>query len=259
VTGASSGIGKELTVVLHREGARVVMAARRGEVLDQLKEELIIAGGENRAKVVTLDLSSLDSLEGKAEEVIQMFGQLDVLINCGGVSVRGGAVETMLEVHKRVMDTNYFGTMELTRHLVPHLKAQGGLVVNISSLQGRIAIPHRAAYAASKHALQAWSDSLRAELACQGVSVLVVSPGYVRTELSRNAITEQGTAHGEMDPSTEKGYSAAWVAEKVLEAVQSDQQEVVLAPIHHRLAILLRAILPSFYFYLMARRAKAVR
>jgi len=83
------------------------------------------------------------------------------------------------------------GTMELTRHLVPHLKAQGGLVVNISSLQGRIAIPHRAAYAASKHALQAWSDSLRAELACQGVGVLVVSPGYVKTELSRNAITEQ--------------------------------------------------------------------
>merc|ERR1719242_201857 len=89
------------------------------------------------------------------------------------------------------MDTNYFGTMELTRQLVPHLKAQGGLVVNISSLQGRIAIPHRAAYAASKHALQAWSDSLRAELACYGVGVLVVSPGYVKTELSRNAITEQ--------------------------------------------------------------------
>jgi len=88
--------------------------------------------------------------------------------------------------------------------------------------------------------------------------VLVVSPGYVRTELSRNAITEQGTAHGEMDPSTEKGYSAAWVAEKVLEAVQTGQQEVVLAPLHHRLAILLRAILPSLYFYLMARRAKAV-
>lgn len=110
MTGASSGIGKELAVVLHREGARVVIAARRGEVLDQLKEELIVAGGENRAKVVTLDLSSLDSLEGKAEEIIQMYGQLDVLINCGGVSVRGGAVETLLEVHKRVMDTNYFGT-----------------------------------------------------------------------------------------------------------------------------------------------------
>lgn len=104
---------------------RVVIAARRGEVLDQLKEELIVAGGENRAKVVILDLSSLDSLEGKAEEIIQvvkvlfgshtcfflqMYGQLDVLINCGGVSVRGGAVETLLEVHKRVMDTNYFGT-----------------------------------------------------------------------------------------------------------------------------------------------------
>jgi len=88
------------------------------------------------------------------------------------------------------------GTMELTRHLVPHLKAQGGLVVNISSLQGRIAIPHRAAYAASKHALQAWSDSLRAELACQGVDVLVVSPGYVKTELSRNAITEQVKLRG---------------------------------------------------------------
>jgi len=130
--------------------------------------------------------------------------------------------------------------------------------VNISSLQGRIAIPHRAAYAASKHALQAWSDSLRAELACYGVGVLVVSPGYVKTELSRNAITEQGTSHGEMDASTEKGYSASWVAERVLEAVQNGRHEVVLAPLHHRLAILLRAIFPSFFFYLMARRAEAV-
>jgi len=84
------------------------MAARRGEVLHQLKEELIVGGGENRAEVVTLDLSSLDSLEGKAEEIIQVFSRLDILINCGGVSVRGGAVETLLEVHKRVMDTNYF-------------------------------------------------------------------------------------------------------------------------------------------------------
>merc|ERR1712192_54427 len=85
-------------------------AARRGEVLHHLEEELILAGGEERPEVVTLDLSSLDSLEGKAEEIIQVFGRLDVLINCGGVSVRGGAVETLLEVHKRVMDTNYFGT-----------------------------------------------------------------------------------------------------------------------------------------------------
>jgi len=146
--------------------------------------------------------------------------------------------------------------MELTRHLVPHLKAQGGLIVNISSLQGRIAIPHRAAYAASKHALQAWSDSLRAELASEGVNVLVVSPGYVKTELSRNAITDKGAVHGVMDPSTEKGYSAAWVAERVLEAMQRGDQEVVLAPLHHRLAILLRALCPSLYFYLMSRRAK---
>jgi len=256
VTGASSGIGKELAVVLHREGARVVIAARRGDVLDQIKEELVVSGGEARAEVVTLDLAALDSLESKAREIVEVFGELDVLVNCGGVSVRGGAVETVLEVHKKVMDTNYFGTMELTRHLVPHLKAQGGLIVNISSLQGRIAIPHRAAYAASKHALQAWSDSLRAELASEGVNVLVVSPGYVKTELSRNAITDKGDVHGVMDQSTEKGYSAAWVAERVLEAIQRGNQEVVLAPLHHRLAILLRALCPSLYFYLMTRRAK---
>ena len=84
-----------------------------------------------------------------------MFGRIDILVNCGGMSVRGGALETKLEVHRRIMDINYFGALELTRQVVPHMVARGeGLVVNISSLQGRIAVPHRAAYAASKHALQ---------------------------------------------------------------------------------------------------------
>lgn len=255
VTGASSGIGRELAVALNRKGARLLLAARSTDRLLELREELL-ATGCGEVEVITLDLEDLLTLQDKAVQARQVWGRVDILVNNGGVSVRGGALETKLEVHKRLMDINYFGAVELTRHLAPHMISQGGgTVVNVSSLQGKLAVPHRAAYAASKHALQAWSDSLRAEVSSQGVSVILVCPGYVRTQLSSNALTGEGGRHGEMDPSTAQGYCPIWVAERVVQAMESGQQEVVLAPLHHRLALLLRVLLPSLYFWLMARRA----
>lgn len=135
-------------------------------------------------------------------------------------------------------------------------KRNSGHVVFVSSIQGLIAIPERSAYSASKHALQAFADSLRAEVACHNVLVTVVSPGYIKTQLSVNALTGSGNAHGQMDSATEKGYTPELVAEKISKAVVEKKKEVVISTIVPKLAIYLRKFFPSLYFFIMARRFK---
>lgn len=138
------------------------------------------------------------------------------------------------------------------------IKKGEGHIVFISSVQGLIAIPERSAYSASKHALQAFADSLRAEVAGSNVQVSVVSPGYVKTQLSVNALTGSGTNYGQTDPNTEQGYSASFVAEKIVRAVVQKEKEVVIATALPRIAIFIRHFFPGLYFYIMAKRAKKV-
>jgi len=260
VTGASSGIGRELAIQMVRQGMKVILAARSTEKLVELRNNLINSDKKGMTvydpQVLTLDLEDLDNIKAKAEEALEIFGTIDILVNNGGMSVRGGTLETQLSVHQRLMNVNYFGSLELTRHIAPHMVAAGaGLIVLVSSVQGRLATPYRTAYAASKHALQAWADSMRAELSGDGVGVLVVSPGYVSTELSKNALTASGDSYGQLDKNTEQGYSVQYVAQQILESMVKGKKELVLAPLHVRLAVLLRALLPGVYFYIMKRKA----
>lgn len=136
------------------------------------------------------------------------------------------------------------------------IKKGDGHVVFVSSVQGLIAIPERSAYSASKHALQAFADSLRAELANKNILVTVISPGYVKTELSINALTETGAHYGRTDPNTEQGYSAEFVAQKIVKAVVQKEKEIVIATALPKVAIFLRHFLPGLYFYIMAKRAR---
>jgi len=259
VTGASSGIGAALAKQLHQAGAKLILAARGVQRLEEIKKELEEGGGNGEAAVLSLDLEDVGSLGDKAKEAMAIWGRIDILVNNGGVSVRGGALETEMEVHRKVMDINYFGAVELCRQIVPSMTAGGsGMVVMVSSVQGRLAVPLRSAYAASKHAIQAFSDCLRAEVSSRGVAVLVVSPGYVNTQLSKNALTEDGRKHGKMDETTERGYQAEHVAEKIIESIQLGDSELLLCPILHRIAIQIRAFVPPLYFYIMNRRAKKI-
>ena len=158
-----------------------------------MKDEVPNASQLYEPKILTLDLEKIETIKAKAEEAISLFGHLDVLINNAGLSVRGGCLETDISVYTRLMTVNFLGVVELTRHTCPHMVTRGsGHVLVISSVQGLLPIPHRGAYTASKHAVQAWADSLRAELSDTGVQVTTVSPGYVNTNLSRNALTSSG-------------------------------------------------------------------
>ncbi|XP_021965698.1 dehydrogenase/reductase SDR family protein 7-like isoform X1 [Folsomia candida] len=269
ITGASSGIGESLAKVMYANGCRLILAARRVEELERVKAELVRSktqyGTVYMPAVVQLDLGDLKSMEAKSLEILEIYGFVDILINNAGMSYRGTILETNIDVDQRVMMVNYFGPLALTKNLAHSMvERQCGRVVFISSVQGKIAIPYsfsllsddRSSYTASKHALQALADSLRAELTDLGIKVTVISPGYVKTHLSMNAVTGTGHNYGRMDAATASGHSPDYVAARTLRAILGGETDVVICSLMPRIAIFLRNLCPEVFFWVMANRAR---
>lgn len=262
ITGASSGLGKECARVFHAAGARLVLcgrdATRLQAVVQELTENLSDMQRQTHTPcIVTFDLADTDTVESAAEEVLRCYGQVDVLINNAGISYRGKILETHLSVQRNVMDTNYFGPVALTQAILPSMvRRRSGHIVVISSVQGKIAIPYRSAYAASKHATQAYFDCLRSEVERYGIPVTVISPGYIRTNLSLNAVTGDGSKYGVLDKTTATGRDPGDVARAVLKAVRQRSKDVLLAETLPTLAVYLRTLWPTLFFKLMSSRAR---
>ncbi|XP_068554840.1 dehydrogenase/reductase SDR family member 7B isoform X1 [Anas acuta] len=264
VTGATSGLGKECAKAFHAAGSRLVLCGRDSEKLKDLAQELTTVTNHRKnlhePHTVVFDLSDTKSILNAAELILKHSGHVDILINNAGISYRGTIVDTGLDVDKKVMETNYFGPIALTKALLPSMiKRRQGHIVAISSVQGKISIPFRSAYAASKHATQAFFDCLRAEVEQYEIDVTVISPGYIQTNLSLNAVTADGSRYGVMDKNTAEGQTAAEVAQVVLSAVGQKKKEVLVAGLMPSLAVYLRNLFPKLFFDLMAARAKKER
>ncbi|XP_037019097.2 dehydrogenase/reductase SDR family member 7B isoform X3 [Artibeus jamaicensis] len=261
VTGATSGLGRECAKVFYAAGAKLVLCGRNREALEELTKELAASQATkvqtHRPFTVTFDLTDPGAVVAATAEILQCFGYVDVLINNAGVSYRGAILDTTTDVDKRVMETNYFGPVALTKALLPSMiKRRQGHIVAISSIQGKISIPFRSAYAASKHATQAFFDCLRAEMEQYEIKVTIISPGYIHTNLSLNAITADGSRYGVMDKTTAEGRMPVEVAQDVLTAVVKKKKDVILADLLPSLAIYLRTLAPGLFFSLMASRAR---
>lgn len=262
ITGASSGLGKECARVFHAAGARLVLCGRDSTRLQELIQELTTKATELKLEthvpqIVTFDLADTDTVFRASEGILSCYGQVDVLINNAGISYRGNILDTSLSVHREVMETNYFGPIALTQALLPSMVSRhSGHIVVISSVQGKIAIPYRSAYAASKHATQAYFDCLRAEVERYGIPVTIISPGYIRTNLSLNAVTGTGSKYGVLDKTTAMGMEPSEVALVVLKAVRQMSKDILLAGTLPTLAVYLRALWPALFFKLMASRAR---
>ncbi|XP_042900430.1 dehydrogenase/reductase SDR family protein 7-like isoform X2 [Parasteatoda tepidariorum] len=261
ITGASSGLGEALSHAFHKAGCRVILAARRRDALEKVKEDLMTNyQSKHIPAVVTLDLHDLKTISERAQGTINIYGHIDILVNNGGISYRGEVSDTSLEVDLRVMVTNYFGPVALTKAILPSMiERNSGCIVAVSSVQGKIAIPFRSAYSASKHATQAFFDTLKSELSHTNIHVCVVSPGYVQTNLSLNAMTADGSKYGVMDKTTATGMDPKEAAESIIIATASKRTELVLAGMLPKLAILIRDLCPLLYFYLMGSRARRMR
>ncbi|XP_069339284.1 dehydrogenase/reductase SDR family member 7B isoform X3 [Eulemur rufifrons] len=261
ITGATSGLGKECAKVFYAAGAKLVLCGRNGEALEELTRELTTSATKtHKPYTVTFDLADPGAIVAAAAEILQCFGHVDILVNNAGISYRGAIMDTTLDVDKRVMETNYFGPVALTKALLPSMIGRRqGHVVAISSVQGKISVPFRSAYAASKHATQAFFDCLRAEMEQYEIEVTVISPGYIHTNLSLNAVTADGSRYGVMDKTTAQGRSPVEVARDVLAAVGKKKKDVILADLLPSLAIYLRTLAPGLFFSLMASRARKER
>ncbi|XP_043945327.1 dehydrogenase/reductase SDR family member 7B isoform X2 [Protopterus annectens] len=264
ITGASSGLGKECAKLFHVAGARLILCGRDKEKLQSVVKDLARLNDKKTKTytphIVCFDLSDLEAVASSAKEILNCHGYVDILINNAGISYRGSILDTSVDVDREVMNTNYFGPVALTKELLPSMvHRKKGHIAVISSVQGKIAIPFRSAYAASKHATQAFFDCLRAEVEQHGVEVTVVSPGYIRTNLSVNAVTEDGSKYGVMDKTTAEGRDPADVALVVLRAVGQKKKEVLLAGLMPTLAVYFRTLTPQIFFNVMAARARKER
>jgi len=226
ITGASSGIGEALVYEYNKAGAKLIISSRNRDELFRVK-----ANCKNPVNihVLSLDLENTASLSGKAEEAIRIYGRIDILINSGGISQRGLALETELETEQRLMNINFWGTTVLSKAVLPNMIANGGgNIVCISSLVGKFGTRMRSAYSASKHALHGYFDSLRSELYDKKISITIICPGFIKTNVTLNALTANGTPQGIMDSAQENGMLAEDCARQIVQAIKSNKEEVYI-------------------------------
>jgi len=252
ITGASSGIGEALAKAFAAQGAKLVLSARRVAELERVRES---CGGYNApVAIVPLDLADHDGIPARAAEAVAAFGQVDILVNNGGISQRSLAKDAGIEVDRRIMDVNFLGTVAVTKALLPHLLGRGqGRIVTVTSVVGKIGTPMRSAYAASKHALHGFFDSLRAELAGSGIGVTLVLPGFVRTSVSANALTADGRPQGPSDDAVAAGMDPDEFARRLLPAIAAGRDEVLIGGPKERFAVGLKRFLPGVYARFIAR------
>lgn len=227
ITGASSGIGEALTYALHEQGARLIISSRRAESLEGVKNKC--AGNTDNIYVLPLDLADTERLTQKTEEALSAFGHIDYLFNNGGISQRSLAIETDMEVIRNIMEVNFFGTIALTKAVLPSMiEREKGHIVVTSSVMGKLGTRLRSTYAASKHALHGWFDSLRQEVADQNINVILVCPGFIKTNVTVNALKGDGSKLGEMSKGQQNGMSPGVCAQKMLTGVQKGKEELYI-------------------------------
>jgi NAD(P)-dependent dehydrogenase (short-subunit alcohol dehydrogenase family) len=256
ITGASTGIGEELAVALAARGAHLVLAARGTDGLEKAVRRCIHAGGH--AIAVPTDVTDPEACRALVDRAVEAFGGIDALVCNAGISMWARFRDvTDLTLFERIMKVNYLGAVYCTHFALPHVVKRKGLLVAISSLTGKTGVPTRTGYAASKHAMQGFFDSLRIELMDAGVDVLVVSPGFVATDIRARALGPDGKPLEE-SPREEKHNDTMDVHECVsiiVKAMQKREREVVMTP-KAKVGLFLKLVAPSLVDRIAARAVK---
>jgi short-subunit dehydrogenase len=254
ITGASSGIGEALAHAFAEEGAKLVLSARQESELRRVQKAC--GRNDDTALILPFDLADTSGISGLRDQVLEKFGQVDVLINNGGISQRSYAQDTPLDIDRRIMEVNFFGTVAVTKAVLPvMIKQKSGEIVAMSSVSGKIGFYFRSAYSASKHALHGFFDSLRMEVYNDNIRVMIVCPGRIRTNISINAIRQDGSKHGKMDEAQDKGLSPAECASQILSALKANKEEIYIGQSKEKQALWVKRMFPKM-FSRIARKQK---
>ena len=227
ITGASSGIGEALAKTFVASGGSAVLSGRNLAELERVAGE---TGAANRCLILPFDTMDFERMPELVAKALTFQGKVDVLVNNAGISQRSLASDTLFDVYQRIVDVDLLAPIALTQTVLPHMLARGsGQLVMISSVAGKAGVPMRTAYCAAKHGLIGYSDALRSEVAGQGVKVLVVTPGSVRTNVSRNALAADGSARGVSDAAIDNGIDPGKVSEMIWAGVANGTRELLIA------------------------------
>jgi len=252
ITGASSGIGEALVYAFANEGAKIIISARRQEELERVKKTTALPN--DCILILLFDLENTQELDIHALAIIKQFGRIDILINNGGISQRSFAKDTPLFIDRKIMEINFFGTVAVTKSVLPYMLQQNkGLIVVISSISGKFGFFLRSSYSASKHALHGFFESLRMEVFKNNIAVLLICPGKINTNISINAITEKGLNHNKKDKSHSQGLDTAACAKQIIEAIKKGKQEVFIGGKELR-AVWIKRFFPNIFLKLIRKQ-----
>jgi short-subunit dehydrogenase len=253
ITGASSGIGRELALQLFALGGNIILSGRNKAALEEVAQT---AGVEaERFMILDFDLASDFDAGQLAARVIDKFGRIDYLFNNGGISQRSLTAETSVDVDRRIFEINFFAADKLTKAVLPYMLKNGfGHIAATSSVVGKFGIPMRSAYAASKHALHGYYDSLRAEMHAKNIYVSVIIAGRILTNISQNAVTKDGSKYNKLDEGQAKGMHADEAARRIIKGIARRKPEIMFGG-KELLMVYIRRYFPALFYY-MAPRVK---
>lgn len=236
ITGATSGIGRALAYEFARQGSKVVIGARTHDKLVEIAEEIRLQGGE--VAFAQTDVSIEQDCKNLVLTAIEHFGKIDVLINNAGISMRALFANVNLDVLKKVMDINFWGTVYCTKYALPYILEQKGSIVGVSSIGGVKGLPARTGYSASKFALQGFFECLRIENLKTGIHVLLAYPGFTASNIRNASLTEDGSPQGKSPREEQKMMSAEDVAHHIYTAVKKRKKRLTLTATGKTLVIL---------------------
>ena len=242
ITGGTSGIGRALAFEFGTKGSKIVITGRNAEALDETVTALRAQG--IGAMGVKADVTSPDDNRRMAEEAVREFGRIDVLINNAGISMRAVFEDVDVEVIKKVMDINFYGTVYATRYCLSEIIRNKGSVIGISSIAGFRGLPARTGYSASKFAMNGFLEALRTELLHSGVHVLTACPGFTASNIRKRSLTGDGSAQGESPRKEEKMMTAEECAAHIYNATLRRKRTLILTA-QGKLAVLLNKWFPS--------------
>lgn len=254
ITGASSGIGEALAYTCILQGAKIIISARRESELMRVAENCNTE--KDRLFILPLDLEHTENMEEKVNRVISKFGRIDILINNGGIAQRSYALRTQMEVERKIMEINFFGTVALTKAVAHRMCQQkSGKLVVVTSILGKFGLPLYTTYAASKHALYGYFESLREELHPDHIEVLIVSPGFINTDVGVKSLTEDGSEFNIKSPAQKKGMDPMVCAKGIVNAIKCNKHHKYIGN-YELFSVYVKQLFPRIFYKLMRRITK---
>jgi len=257
ITGGSSGIGEALALQFAAEGAKIVLSSRREEALNQVRDKCIDQGLEaEHVLVLPLDVTDHESMPAAVDRVSNAFGRIDMLINNAGISQRSLCVDTDMSVYRQILDVDVLGQIALTKAVLPlMLEQKNGHIAITASVAGKIGVPQRTGYCAAKHAVMGFFDALRAETCHHGVQVTTITPGFIRTNISVNALKGDGSEFGTMDDDVAQGMDVTRCAEVIMDGFRKGTPEIAVGEGMEMKALWLKRFFPKAVFKKVAGMA----